>query len=62
MDEKQIIETIVGLSHSQGFYGRLYERMMDAKENDPDAYAEFMDDLVAQKFASPLELVIYIEE
>ncbi len=62
MDEKQILDTIIGLSHSQGFYGRLYERLMDAKQNDPDAYADYMGDLVDHKFASPLELIIYIEE
>ena len=62
MNEEQILEAIKGLSRSQGFYGRLLEQLMDAKQNDPEAYYEYMDNLVAQGFSSPVELVIYIEE
>lgn len=62
MKREEILEHIKGLSHSQGFYGRLYQTLMEMKEEDPEAYEEVMQEWETQNFKDPVELVIYIEE
>ena len=61
MSRTQIIETIKQLSLSQGFYGRLYRAIEDAKENNPDDYESWMEELESQNFSSAVDLVIYLE-
>lgn len=61
MDEAQILRTILTLSESQGYYGRLYHQLMVWKRNYPEEYESFMDTLVSQEFSSPLGLVQYFE-
>ena len=61
MKREQIINTIKNLSLSQGFYGRLYRAIEDAKENNPDAYESFMEELESQNFSDAVDLVIYLE-
>lgn len=38
MKRDEIIQQIIGLSHSQGMYGRLYEDLCSLKEDDEDYY------------------------
>lgn len=45
MNEEKIISTIKMLAMSQGFYGRLYNQLMSAKEYDPDSYEAVIKDL-----------------
>jgi len=61
MKRVQIISIIKDLARSQGFYGRLYRAIEDAKENNPDAYEDFMTELEAQNFSDSLDLVLYLE-
>lgn len=61
MDEEQILSTILTLSESQGYYGRLYHQLMGWKKHQPEEYESFMDALVSQEFSSPLGLVQYFE-
>ena len=62
MKEKEILNTILDLSHSQGRWGRLYNSLMWTKENDPENYAEYMHDLELEGFETTLDLVLYFEE
>jgi hypothetical protein len=61
MKREQIINTIKNLARSQGFYSRLYRAIEDAKENNPDAYEDFMTELEAQNFSDSVDLVLYLE-
>ncbi len=58
MTEKDILDTFKMLACSQGFYGRLLERL---NECDEDTYNDFMNDLVEQNFTDPVDLIMYIE-
>ena len=58
MNEQEILDTIRDLSKSQGFYGRLLRRL---QECDGDTYNQIMDELVAQRFNDPLDLILYFE-
>ena len=42
MKRQEIIQQIIGLSHSQGMYGRLYEDLCSLKRNDEDYYNQLM--------------------
>lgn len=61
MKRKEILNVIKDLSKSQGFYGRLLNRLESAKSYDPDAYDAFMSELEAQNFSDAVDLVIYLE-
>lgn len=56
-----VLEIIRELSCSQGFYGRLYQRIMDCKQNDPENYAEFVDVINSQKFVDKIDVVFFFE-
>ena len=58
MKRKQILETILMLAQSQGFYGRLYHDIMDADEEDKEC---FLSELEAQNFSNELDLIYYFE-
>lgn len=58
MNREQIIETIIMLANSQGFYSRLYKALCEAKEE----YREcFLERLVEQNFKDAVDLVSYFE-
>ena len=56
-----ILENIKSLARSQGFYGRLYERLIEVRDNDADAWDEVVSELEAQKFRTALDMVFYFE-
>lgn len=58
MKREQILNTILMLAQSQGFYGRLYCDIMDANEEDRDC---FLSELEAQNFSNELDLIYYFE-
>ena len=62
MDENQILETLRSLACSQGSYSRLYHALIECKNSDPISYNDIMDRLVEQKFSTPVDLILYIEE
>ena len=53
MNEMQILEAIMSLARSQGFYGRL----LQAIENDYD----ILEMLVAQNFKDTVEMILFLE-
>ena len=61
MKRDQILSTIRELAASQGFYGRLYSGIMEARENDFDAYDDYMCMLEDQHFSDPVDLVLFFE-
>lgn len=58
MNREQILNTILMLAQSQGFYGRLYRDIMDADEDDREC---FLSEFEAQNFGNELDLIYYFE-
>ena len=61
MKIEQILNAIQQLSYSQGFYGRLYQSLMEVKENDPDRFDEIAEELESQHFKDVVDMVMYFE-
>lgn len=57
----QILEVIENLSHSQGFYARLLETVLYAKDNNPDVYEQWKERMEAQNFKDPVDIVMFLE-
>ena len=58
MKREEILKTILMFAQSQGFYGRIYRDIMDAREEDREC---FLDELEAQNFKDALDLIYYFE-
>ena len=58
MPRDTILECIRTLAQSQGFYGRLYARIVDL---DADDYERAMQLLEKQNFKDVIDLVLYFE-
>lgn len=56
-----ILETIRGLAASQGFYGRLYQNLMEVKKEDPLRWKLICHELESQNFRDPVDIVLYFE-
>lgn len=56
-----ILHFIYNLSQSQGFYSRLYNILMELKDECIEDYNEIMDNLENQKFKDVLDIVFYFE-
>lgn len=61
-DVDQVIELVKQLSHSQGFYGRLFERIMYLKEYEPEAFEKFKMVIEEQHFKDPVDVVLFFEQ
>jgi hypothetical protein len=57
MNKEQILEAIRSLAASQGFYGRLYERLTDGSEEAEDALT-LMEE---QNFGDVVDMVMWLE-
>lgn len=62
MKIREILEIILGLSRSQGFYGRLLESLLSIKDNDPDQWDQTVKELEGQNFKSAVDVVLYFEQ
>ena len=62
MNINEIMEIILGLTHSQGFYGRLYNELVEIRDNDEEAWVEVVEELEGQNFKEPLDLILYFEQ
>ena len=58
MKRNEIISTIETLAMSQGFYGRLLERINGL---DEEQYEELMEHLERQNFGDAVDMVMYFE-
>ena len=61
MNVLQVLDVIRDLSHSQGFYGRLYETILETKQNDEAAFNEFAQVVEAQNFKDAVDVVLFFE-
>ncbi len=61
MKMNDIMNVIVDLSFSQGFYGRLYRSIMELKSNSPSDYDLLVEELEGQNFKDALDVVLYFE-
>ena len=50
--------TVIGLMHSQGFYGRLYRSV---NEMDNSRYEQLYELIGKQDFKDPLDVVLWLE-
>ena len=57
----EILEVIERLAKSQGFYERLYNRIMQLKQNDPEKYEEYSKLLEEQKFKDSIDVIMHYE-
>lgn len=62
MKMEEILETFKSLGNSQGFYGRLYNNIMELKEENIEKYEELKEQLESKNFTDTLDLIMYIEE
>lgn len=62
MTADDVLAVILGLARSQGHWGRLYEEIVESRDSDPKAYAEWAGGIEAKNFATPLEVVLFFEE
>ena len=60
-DVNQVIDVIRMLSKSQGYYGRLLERVLYLQENDPELFEVFKEGVEEQKFTHPVDVVLFFE-
>ena len=58
---EEVIELVRQLSHSQGYYGRLLERILYVKEYGPEAFEEFKMVVEEQHFKDPVDVVLFFE-
>ena len=61
MKMNEIMNTILRLSLSQGYYGRLYHSIRELECMNPNAYADLVADLEAQNFTDGIGIVLYFE-
>jgi hypothetical protein len=61
-DVEQVIEVVKMLSRSQGFYGRLLERIMYLKEYEPEDFETFKQVVEEQGFKDPVDVVLFFEQ
>ena len=58
---RMIFNTIKGLRHSQGFYGRLYHNIMDDITYNKEGLAYYLNNSELPKFKDSLDVVMYLE-
>lgn len=57
MKKEQILNAISNLSASQGFYGRLYEKLTDGTEESE----AFLSTMEKQNFGDVVDMVMWLE-
>lgn len=58
----RVIELIRDLSYSQGFYGRLLERVLYMKEYEQENFERFKEIIEEQEFKDPVDVVLFFEQ
>lgn len=61
MTREQILKTIEDLSHSQGFYSRLYAEIKRIEVEEPEEYELYLTILERYKFKDPVDLILFFE-
>ena len=58
----KIMSEIESLSHSQGFYERLYAQLVTIKESNAEKWQAIVKELEAQCFTDAVSMVLYFEQ
>lgn len=58
---EDVIDIIIMMSHSQGFWGRLLECIFEMEKKDADAYDNFVSIIEEQQFTNMYDVVRYFE-
>lgn len=58
---EEVMEVIEMLSHSQGFYGQLLERILYLQENEPEQFKQFKMVMENQHFKDPVDVILFFE-
>lgn len=61
MKINEILSLIRLLAMSQGFYGRLYNDIMELKSYDPMGYNYFVEELEARNFKDKFDFIMFVE-
>ena len=56
-----VIDVLVQLSYSQGFYGRLLRDIGELKEYEPKHFEMFVEEIESQNFRTALDVIMYFE-
>ena len=59
---EEVIELARQLSHSQGYYGRLLERIMYLQEYEHDEFEKIKMIIEEQHFKDPVDVVLFFEQ
>ena len=58
---EDVIDIIIMMSRSQGFWGRLLERIFEMEKEDADAYNNFVSVIEEQQFTNMYDVIRYFE-
>lgn len=58
---RMIVNTIKGLRHSQGFYSRLYNDLMEDIKYNKENISGFLNNSELPKFKDSLDVIMYLE-
>ncbi len=58
---RMIFDTVKGLRHSQGFYSRLYNDLMDNIKYNKEYLLDFLNNAKLPKFKDTVDVVMYLE-
>lgn len=56
-----VIDILIELSHSQGFYGRLLRDLSEIKKYEPERFDLIVMEIESQEFTNALDVVMYFE-
>ena len=56
-----VINVLIELSHSQGFYGRLLRDLSEIKEYETERFDLIVMEIESQEFTNALNVVMYFE-
>ena len=59
---RMILETAKGLRHSQGFYSRFYNDLMENIKYNKEELVDYLNNSELPKFKDTLDVVMYLEE
>ena len=61
LDFDDVMDIIIDLSYSQGFYGRLLRDITELRDEDENLFQNFVEEIESQNFTSPLDVIMYFE-
>ena len=61
LDYEDFKDFVGGLSHSQGFYSRLYNNLLEMEETDIESLEKLKKEIEKQHFTDTLQFVFWLE-